>query len=71
MLDGHFFTYICFKNCNDVYLKRLKINEKEAWVGPFKIRLNGLTVANRENNVGRSGNVSKVTVYNKQVGGSN
>ena len=33
-LDGHFFTYICCKNCN-VCLKRLKINEKEAGVGPF------------------------------------
>ena len=29
-LDGHFFTYICCKNCN-VCLK----NEKEAAVGPF------------------------------------
>ena len=34
ILDGHFFTYICFKNCN-VCLKRLKINKKEAGVGPF------------------------------------
>ena len=33
-LDGHFFTYICCKNCN-VCLKRPKINEKEAGVGPF------------------------------------
>ena len=31
-----FFTYICCKNCNDVCLKRPKINEKEAGVGPFK-----------------------------------
>ena len=31
-----FFTYICCKNCNDVCLKRPKINEKEARVGPFK-----------------------------------
>ena len=30
-----FFTYICCKNCN-VCLKRPKINEKEAGVGPFK-----------------------------------
>ena len=29
-----FFTYICCKNCN-VCLKRPKINEKEAGVGPF------------------------------------
>ena len=35
ILDGHFFTYICCKNCNDVCLKRPKINEKEAGVGPF------------------------------------
>ena len=34
ILDGHFFTYICCKICN-VCLKRLKINEKEAGVGPF------------------------------------
>ena len=35
ILDGHFFTYICCKNCNDVCLKRPKINKKEAGVGPF------------------------------------
>ena len=34
-LDGHFFTHICCKNCNDVCLKRPKLNEKEAGVGPF------------------------------------
>ena len=34
ILDGHFFTYICCKNCN-VCLKRPKINEKEARIGPF------------------------------------
>ena len=34
ILDGHFFTNICCKNCN-VCLKRLKINKKEAGVGPF------------------------------------
>ena len=28
LLDGHFFTYICGKNCNDVCLKRPKINDK-------------------------------------------
>ena len=33
-LDGHFFTYICCKNCN-ICLKRPKINENEAKVGPF------------------------------------
>ena len=36
ILDGHFFTYICCKNCDEVCLKRPKINEKEAGVGPFK-----------------------------------
>ena len=35
ILDGYFFTYICCKNCN-ACLKRQKINEKEAGVGPFK-----------------------------------
>ena len=35
ILDGHFFTYICCKNCNDACLERPKINEKEAGVGPF------------------------------------
>ena len=35
ILDGHFFTYICCKNCI-VCLKRPKINEIEAGVGPFK-----------------------------------
>ena len=36
ILDGHdFFTLICCKNCNNVCLKRPKINEKEAGVGPF------------------------------------
>ena len=34
ILDGHFFTYICCKNCI-VCLKRPKINEKEAVVDPF------------------------------------
>ena len=32
----HFFTLICCKNCNDIWLKRPKINEKEARVGPLK-----------------------------------
>ena len=32
--DGHFFTFICCKICI-ICLKRLKINEKEAGVGPF------------------------------------
>ena len=34
ILDGHFFTLICCKNCI-VCLERPKINEKEAGVGPF------------------------------------
>ena len=34
ILDGHFFTFICCKNCI-VCLKRPKINKKEAGVGPF------------------------------------
>ena len=38
ILDGHIFTYICCKNCNDVCLKRPKINEKEAGVGPFFLK---------------------------------
>ena len=32
---GHFFTYNCCKNCN-ICLKRQKIIEKEAGIGPFK-----------------------------------
>ena len=35
ILDGHFFTLICCKSCIDVCLKRPKINEKVAGVGPF------------------------------------
>ena len=38
ILDGHFFKYICCKNCSDVCLKRAKMNEKDAGVGPFKKR---------------------------------
>ena len=34
ILDGHFFALICCKN-SIVCLKRPKINEKEAGVGPF------------------------------------
>ena len=43
ILDGHFFTLICCKNCI-VCLKRPKINGKEAGVGPFfkKNKLNTL-----------------------------
>ena len=35
ILGGHFFAYICCKNCN-LCSKRPKINEKEAGVGPIK-----------------------------------
>ena len=35
MLDGHFFTFVCCKNCN-VCLIKTKINEKEVGVGPLK-----------------------------------
>ena len=45
ILDGHFFTCICCKNCN-VCLKRPKINEKEAGVGPFKKQQHILTLKN-------------------------
>ena len=34
LLDGHFFTLICCKNCIDC-LGGPKINEKEAGVGQF------------------------------------
>ena len=34
ILDGHVFTYICCKNCNEVCLKRPK-TMKEAGVGTF------------------------------------
>ena len=34
-MEMSFFTLIWCKNCNDVCLKRPKINEKEARVGPF------------------------------------
>ena len=30
------FTFICCQNCNNVCLKRPKINEKEAGVGSLK-----------------------------------
>ena len=41
ILDGHFFTMICCKNCI-VCLKIPKINEKEARVGPFKKIIMGM-----------------------------
>ena len=36
ILDGHFFTYICCKNCNDVCLKRHKIKNKRDRGWPIK-----------------------------------
>ena len=36
IVDGHFFAYVCCKNCN-VCLKRQK-NEKGAGVGPFFLK---------------------------------
>ena len=35
VLDRHFYTFICCKNCN-VCLKRQKIDEKEAKDGPLR-----------------------------------
>ena len=35
MLDGHFFTHICWKNCN-VCLKRSKINKKRPGLAHLK-----------------------------------
>ena len=37
ILDGHFLTIFVVKICN-ICLKRPKVNEKEAGVGPFKKR---------------------------------
>ena len=38
ILDGHCYTYTCCKNCNDVFLKRPKINDKRGlgWPNFFK-----------------------------------
>ena len=35
ILEGHFFHFFFYKNCNDVCLKRPKLNKKEAEVCPF------------------------------------
>ena len=43
ILDGHFFIYICCKNCI-VCLKRRKINKKEAGVGPFLKKIDWLNL---------------------------
>ena len=37
ILDGHFFTVICCKNCN-VFLKKTKINEKMPGLVHFLIK---------------------------------
>ena len=42
IMDGHFFAYICCKNCN-VCLEKPKINKKEAEVGPKKTFVGGAT----------------------------
>ena len=36
ILDGHFFTLICCKICNDICLKRPKINYKRGRGLPIK-----------------------------------
>ena len=36
--DGHFFTYICCKNCNDVWSKRPKINYKRGRDWPIFLK---------------------------------
>ena len=43
-IDMTFFTLICCKNCNDVCLKRPKINKKEAGVSPFFKKLYNLYI---------------------------
>ena len=35
ILDGHFFTFICCKNCNVCLKKTENKNKKEAGVGPI------------------------------------
>ena len=46
-IDMIFFTLICYKNCSDVSLKRPKINEKEAGVGPFKKHIRMVTLGEK------------------------
>ena len=36
LLDGHFFTLICCKICNDDCLKRLNLNDKRGRLWPIK-----------------------------------
>ena len=58
VLDGHFFTYICCKNCNDVCLKRSK-NIKEAGVGPLLTKVLPLFSIHLLNSVTRLGEFLK------------
>ena len=39
ILDGHFFTFICCKNCNVCLKKTENKNKKEAGVGPIFISI--------------------------------
>ena len=57
ILDGHFFTLICCKNCI-VCLKRPKINEKEAGVGPFFLK-KAVRLINKHFNNEQRGLISK------------
>ena len=52
ILDGHFFTYICCKNCNYVFLKRPKINDKRGRGWP--IFLKNVTMSGVCSSVGRA-----------------
>ena len=61
ILDAHFFTYICCKNCN-VCLKRSKINEKEAGVGPFFLKKD-VKILNILHRGWRKGNTETVGKY--------
>ena len=59
ILDGHFFTLICCKNCI-VSLKRPKINVNEAGVGPFLVEKSTLKAISSQCNsnydLGQTGN---------------
>ena len=58
---GYVFTYICCKNCN-VCLKRSKINEKEAGVGPFFLKKD-VKILNILHRGWRKGNTETVGKY--------
>ena len=69
ILDGHFITYICFKNRN-VCLKRPKINEKEAGIGPFfkKIKRNSWSSnLSRSHQGGHYGLAGKMVLAQNQL----